>query len=483
MVAPMVMAHYMPWYQSPAVSGYWGWHWTMNHFNPEKMDSDGLREIASHHYPLVGPYDSRDEGILEYHTLLMKLSGLDGVIVDWYGMENFWDYGVIKESTHKLFQYIQKAGLTFVICYEDQTVGHMVDNGHLEKNQALAHGGDVLRYMQTHWFGDDHYVRISDHPVLMVFGPQYFFQASDWDAVFSPLTAMPLFFSLDNRLHPVATGAFPWPPMWAAKDNVLTREALNSYLQNFYQKAASWDYRIASAFPGFHDIYSEAGLGYSYGFLDDNNGETFDFTLRSALGHEPDILQIVTWNDFGEGTVVEPTIEFGYRYLEMIQDIKKSHIDSSFAFNHDDLTLPLTIYELRIKNSGDSGIQSALNTAVELIFSGEIEDASAIVDSIKSSTTLIPHDSEYPGAYSLEQNYPNPFNQQTTIHFKIPEPSLAAMTIYNTAGQVVHVLLNDNVDAGQHALVWDAADVSSGLYFYRITACDFSAGRKCLVLK
>ena len=43
----------------------------------------------------------------------MKLSGIDGVIVDWYGSENFWDYGLLNESTQALFKYIKKAGLTF----------------------------------------------------------------------------------------------------------------------------------------------------------------------------------------------------------------------------------------------------------------------------------------------------------------------------------------------------------------------------------
>jgi hypothetical protein len=93
------MAHYMPWYQSPAVMGAWGWHWTMDHFNPNQKDADGQPSIASHHPPLTGPYDSSDDALLEYQVLLMKLSGIDGVIVDWYGFEDFQDYGLIKPAT------------------------------------------------------------------------------------------------------------------------------------------------------------------------------------------------------------------------------------------------------------------------------------------------------------------------------------------------------------------------------------------------
>ena len=80
----LILAHYMPWYEAKPSSQYWGWHWTMNHFNPDEVVS-GRRSIASRYYPSIGPYDSGDPQVIQYHLLLMKLSGIDGVIVDWYG--------------------------------------------------------------------------------------------------------------------------------------------------------------------------------------------------------------------------------------------------------------------------------------------------------------------------------------------------------------------------------------------------------------
>jgi hypothetical protein len=163
---PVIMAHFMPWHQTPDVSGYWGYHWTMRHFNPENVDSTGRREIASHYYPLTGPYDSQDEDILEYQVLLMKLSGIDGVMVDWYGMEDFWDYRVLNEGTQALFSMIRKAGLSFSIVYEDQSIKHMVENGHLAQDGALAHGRNVMDYMQDNWFSDGAYLKLENRPVL-----------------------------------------------------------------------------------------------------------------------------------------------------------------------------------------------------------------------------------------------------------------------------------------------------------------------------
>jgi len=181
---PLLMAHYMPWYQTPSVSGYWGWHWTMEHFEPSKVDAHGRPDIASYLLPLTGPYDSSDGDILEYQVLLMKLSGIDGVIVDWYGMEAFWDYAVLNQATHKLFDYIVKAGLRFAICYEDQTIKHMADNDHLPVSDVYTHGQAVMAYLQETWFREDAYLKVNAQPVLLIFGPQYFKNASDWDTLF-----------------------------------------------------------------------------------------------------------------------------------------------------------------------------------------------------------------------------------------------------------------------------------------------------------
>ena len=94
-----LMVYYMPWYVAKPYSANWGWHWTMNHFDPDTVSATGQRQIASWYYPLIGPYDSADPAVLEYHVLLMKLAGVDGVIVDWYGPDDYLDYGVNSQRT------------------------------------------------------------------------------------------------------------------------------------------------------------------------------------------------------------------------------------------------------------------------------------------------------------------------------------------------------------------------------------------------
>ena len=376
---PLLMAHYMPWYQAPPVSGVWGWHWTMEHFNPANRDENGRRDIASYYAPLTGPYDSSDAAILEYQVLLMKLSGIDGVIVDWYGIEDFWDYGVINESTQELFEAVKRAGLLFAICYEDQTVRFMVENKHIAVGDVYAHGQDVMRYLDASWFGDDAYLKYAGQPLLFLFGPQYFKNAADWETLTSMLDVPPALVTLDKHTESAGIASFPWPPMWAGRDGVLAPEALESYLTGFYQKAERWEYRVAGAFPGFQDIYEEAGVGSSYGYLDPQGGEMFRLTLEMAVAQNPDLIQLITWNDYGEGTIIEPTVEFGYQYLEMVQDTRRATDDAAFPFEAADLRLPWLLLDGRRRYAGDSDVNARLDEAFDALNAGSLDEAAAII--------------------------------------------------------------------------------------------------------
>jgi hypothetical protein len=80
----------MPWYVAKPFSTTWGWHWTMNVFDPGAKE-DGKRRLASQYTPLIGAYDSGDPAVLEYHLLTMRMAGIDGLIVDWYGLADHSD--------------------------------------------------------------------------------------------------------------------------------------------------------------------------------------------------------------------------------------------------------------------------------------------------------------------------------------------------------------------------------------------------------
>ena len=88
-----------------------------------------------------------------------------------------------------------------------------------------------------------------------------------------------------------------------------------------------------------------------------------------------------------------------------------------------------------------------------------------------------------PEKYALMQNYPNPFNPYTTFRFDLPERANVVLEIYNVCGQRIATLADREYSAGIHYLGWDASEVSSGMYFYRLTAGRFSETKKMVLLK
>ena len=167
------MVHYMPWYASKPFSGHWGWHWTMDHFNPDNIETNGKQTIASHYQPLTGAYDSNDPALLEYQVLLMKFTGINGVIIDWYGRENFRDYSDIHRNSLNLIKHIKKAGLKFAICYEDQSVKHLINDKKIKISNDLSYAQKEFLWMEKHFFADESYLRLNSQPVLLIFGPQH----------------------------------------------------------------------------------------------------------------------------------------------------------------------------------------------------------------------------------------------------------------------------------------------------------------------
>ena len=88
-----------------------------------------------------------------------------------------------------------------------------------------------------------------------------------------------------------------------------------------------------------------------------------------------------------------------------------------------------------------------------------------------------------PKVFALDQNFPNPFNPTTTISYAIAEPSIVKLVLFDDLGREVQTLVNESKEAGFYKVNFNAAHLSSGLYIYKISAGQFSAVKKMLLLK
>lgn len=105
---------------------------------------------------------------------------------------------------------------------------------------------------------------------------------------------------------------------------------------------------------------------------------------------------------------------------------------------------------------------------------------------LKQATLVVGIENEYtelPGAYKIGQNYPNPFNPATSINYEIPKDSRVKITVYDIKGSEIQTLVNENKSAGRYTVNFNGANLTSGIYFYKIQAGDFNETRKMILTK
>ncbi|MCH7965384.1 MAG: T9SS type A sorting domain-containing protein [Bacteroidetes bacterium] len=107
-----------------------------------------------------------------------------------------------------------------------------------------------------------------------------------------------------------------------------------------------------------------------------------------------------------------------------------------------------------------------IGTHIDGLFQNHIRNLIAIRD---TGATIVENDNII-DEYNLSQNYPNPFNPVTTIRYSIPESGEVTITVYDILGRIVGTLVGDFKQNGNYEVTFNANDLSSGVYIYRITA-------------
>ena len=327
-----VYAHYMPWFVSPSASGVWN-HWTMS------ANALSNSNYASWYHPLTDPYASDDATILDYQCLLMKYAGIDGVMVDWYGTQQKNDYPQNEENTKALLKAIEKARLKMAIVYEDATLEGLDDNG----KQAQARSD--MQYLNSNYFRSECYVKTGDSPLLLCFGPQQLTAPKGWNFAFGTLATKPQFIVLNgfsNRANDASYTNSQGEFLWVNPNPD-------------YSIAKNHQMYIAGAMPGFHDHYKESGQGNGYTSYDREDGRLFLRQLNAAKNAGLEWVQLSTWNDYGEGTVIEPTTEFGYQYLEIVQQF------AGVSYTQSQLELIFRWYKVAMSHKGDGRVAEAFD--------------------------------------------------------------------------------------------------------------------------
>ncbi len=244
-------------------------------------------------------YSSTDPAQVKRQIADMVSRGMDGVVMVWYGPNNAID----RAATLVMQEAEAHPGFTFAI---------MVDNGAIRWNscsgcdpqRALVHD---LQYVEQTFFPSPAYLRIGGRPVIGNFDIDKYYKV-DWSAAKAALATDPCF-SFKTAADSVTTesdGAYSW-------DIATTTDYGMSYLTNFYTTGASSPAKAnwGAAYKGFNDQLASWGLNRVMG---QQCGQTWlqTFSKINSLydsTHQLPVLQLVTWNDYEEGTEVESGID------------------------------------------------------------------------------------------------------------------------------------------------------------------------------
>ena len=159
------------------------------------------------------------------------------------------------------------------------------------------------------------------------------------------------------------------------------------------------------------------------------------------------------------------------------------------AYQADSNLTRVIVYSLEPAASIKSGVVLEYSGDGDLIWvETATYDGRPVNATMGAPTDVSEHGNSLPTDFALSQNYPNPFNPTTTIDYALPISAAVDLTIYNINGQRVKTLRSETQSAGYHTIVWDGTNeggesVSSGIYFYRLTAGSFTQSKKMMLLK
>jgi glycoprotein endo-alpha-1,2-mannosidase len=345
---PRVVAHYMPWFRAePTASGeivweHWQWYGRGTKHDPNVILPNGRRDIAAVNYPLIGPYHGRDPVVLEYHMLTAKAAGIDGFVADWYGPGTYSD-----QVFGDMVKAAERYGMTVGICMEEKALFPPYSSAATREdleNEMYRHLRHVL---DTHGRSEA-YLRRKGDPVVFIFNhwgdtpvgkgqmatdevARVLTRIGDQDVLLART-------HFDEPYNGIARGNFAWcsfdpkyrgwfyPTVWTARHE------------------GRIDFWAGMANPGFDDS-GVNGWGNGPRLIERRGTKEYEETWADNLTYKPDAVQIVTWNDFEEGTTIEPAVEYGFTYVDLTERFVRRY--TGRKSDTSDNAWPFRLYTLR----------------------------------------------------------------------------------------------------------------------------------------
>jgi hypothetical protein len=323
---PYLVGHYMLWYSAPwghanSVGdatdkqwSHWKWKGGQADHDPERRLPNGQRDIASVLYPLIGVYDSGSRAVMRYHLATMKAAGVSAVTLIWYGE------GSTTDSRVPMFlDEAEKLDMRVAIMYEEK-INFPGYRHPKDRDEMLRNATKDMQYIITKYGNHPAYLKRNGLPVIAQFnatgadeiGPHKL-TPDEFSDIFATLPTKVAYIrqNMQEIYHPLLKGAYVW---WAQDD----------WPKKFAEKCVKLrsegklEFFMTTVCPGFDDTGvwgwgngPRKSRGYGLDIL--------KWTEDQALVGDPELVQLVTWNDFNESTCFEPTVQHGFEWLDQLE--------------------------------------------------------------------------------------------------------------------------------------------------------------------
>ena len=302
-VPKQVLAFYYGWYGNPETSGHWV-HW--KNVDPAKKHID-----ESTHFPVLGAYDSHDPKIVEQHCRQAKEAGLTGFIVSWWRQGDFHDAGM-----PLMLDTAQKHGLKVTIYYET-----VPPRG----NPTVDGAVDDLAYITQKYAGHPAWLKVDGKPVIFVYvRAVHDLKLPGWQKAMeaftakSPQGAVFLGDGISAAAARIFDGVHTYNPTGLTKgkspDEI--RAWAGSTFPEWVKTAGPNRIACVTIIPGYDDS-CQPSRKPPRPITERHNGATYKALWEAAIAANPDWVLITSWNEWHEGSEIEPSVEDGDAALKI----------------------------------------------------------------------------------------------------------------------------------------------------------------------
>ncbi|MBN1998347.1 glycoside hydrolase family 99-like domain-containing protein [candidate division KSB1 bacterium] len=400
-----LFAFYYPWYGSPdGPNGAW-FHWEPNN------------QYASTHEPLLGYYDSGSPELQQQHLAWAREAGVDVFICSWWGKDSYED--------HRLVEFLDQAENSPVKLSIYFETNSEIENADQAQRPTVVK--KHLRYVLDQYGAHPAFFKYEGKPVIFLYGlPLSRMPLEDWQGVLEDLRGVgySFFVSVDsyNALAvKIFDGFHTYNPLYHTQEELTSIFTTNLVLSHYHHKVFA-----GTILPGYDDtVIRTPGT-----VVEREGGRFYQMQWEVVKQINPPWVLITSWNEWHEGSEIEPSMDFGKQYINLTKD-------------------------------GDDGWNPG--------------------GGVKSNIYE-------PVSFQLLPAFPNPFNGNVRVIFTLPHHSDVRVDVFDTLGRKIKSLMNEQKNSGIFTATWDGCDengnkVASGLYLIRVQAGKQTAIEKTIFLK